>query len=283
MRDGAVIPLAPKPFDTLVVLIQNRRRLLSTDELMKALWPETVVEETNLSHNISLVRKALDDEASDPKYIENIPKRGYRFIAEVREIDASTGTIIDSGRRRRKKWLLLSLGIVLAATIFFVWHFRTGKRPVMAKTEISSPADVAEIKNAVRESQVYETLTLYENPNSFEKDQLNKYWLPAELGGKEISEVAAAIDRLRRKGQFYGKESKLERFEFTYVRIFALGDAAEAGTIEKWYVPLYQDGNLVPNRNVFLGPYLVDYTLRKVNGIWLIEKTTTPRPEKKQE
>jgi hypothetical protein len=90
--------------------------------------------------------------------------------------------------------------------------------------------------------------------------------------------VKAAVQRLHQKGLRYGPESRLERFDFTYVRIFAPGDYAEAGTIERWYVPLYENGKLVLNRNVYLGPYTVDYTLRKVKGVWLIEKNTTPRP-----
>jgi DNA-binding winged helix-turn-helix (wHTH) protein len=282
-RDGIEIPLAPKVFDTLVVLLQHRGRVLSKDDLMKLIWGDTIVEESNVATNISLIRKALEDEASAPQYIENIPKRGYRFIAQVREVDPSTGATVNPGTGRRKAWIAMSLAVVLTATVLLTWYCRTGKRPAIARTEINSPADVAEVKNVVRESQIYETLSLYENPNSFTDEQLNKYWLPAELGGKEIVEVKAAIGRLRREGKYYGKESKLERFEFTYVRVFAPGNAAEAGTIEKWYVPLYQNDQLVTNRNVYLGPYLVDYALRKANGVWLLEKTTTPRPPEKQE
>ena len=78
------MPLAPKAFEMLVVLVQNNGRLISKDELMKAVWPDTVVEEGNISLNISLIRKALGDSAAEPKYVETVPKWGYRFIAPVR-------------------------------------------------------------------------------------------------------------------------------------------------------------------------------------------------------
>ena len=84
--DGKVVPLSPKVFDTLVLLVENQGRLIQKEELLKALWPDTVVEEVALAHNVSQLRKVLGDLAEDPKFIETVPKRGYRFIAAVREL-----------------------------------------------------------------------------------------------------------------------------------------------------------------------------------------------------
>src|ERR1700730_4404434 len=81
---GKEIPLAPKVFDTLVLLVENSGRLIRKDELLKTLWPDTVVEEVALAHNVSQLRKALGDRSEDPQFIETVPKRGYRFIAPVR-------------------------------------------------------------------------------------------------------------------------------------------------------------------------------------------------------
>jgi Tol biopolymer transport system component/DNA-binding winged helix-turn-helix (wHTH) protein len=83
MRDGRVTPLPPKVFDTLLVLVENSGRVVSKDELMQSLWPDTFVEESNLTQNISQLRRALGDGAGGPQYIETIPKRGYRFVAGV--------------------------------------------------------------------------------------------------------------------------------------------------------------------------------------------------------
>jgi Tol biopolymer transport system component/DNA-binding winged helix-turn-helix (wHTH) protein len=83
MRDGRVVPLPPKVFDTLLALVKNNGRVMSKDELMQTLWPDTFVEESNLTQNISQIRRALGDGAAEAQYIETIPKRGYRFVAPV--------------------------------------------------------------------------------------------------------------------------------------------------------------------------------------------------------
>src|SRR5262247_218782 len=97
MRDGRMTLLPPKVFDTLLVLVENRGRVVSKDELMQSLWPDTFVEESNLTQNISQLRRALGDGAADAQYIETIPKRGYRFVAGVQSLagaDMSTAEAI---------------------------------------------------------------------------------------------------------------------------------------------------------------------------------------------
>ena len=83
MRGGKAIPLAPKVFETLLALIENHGRIVLKEELMKRLWPDTFVEESNLTFNIQQLRKTLGDNARKPVYIETIARRGYRFIADV--------------------------------------------------------------------------------------------------------------------------------------------------------------------------------------------------------
>lgn len=92
LRDGEVVALKPKVFDTLLLLVENSGTLLSKEELMQRLWPETSVEENNLTQNISILRKALDD--NNQIYIKTAPKRGYCFVAEVREIGDEEETFI---------------------------------------------------------------------------------------------------------------------------------------------------------------------------------------------
>jgi TolB-like protein/DNA-binding winged helix-turn-helix (wHTH) protein/Tfp pilus assembly protein PilF len=79
--------LPPRAFDTLLVLLENSGRLLEKDALMQTVWRDAVVEENNLSQVIYLLRKALRDGEDGARYIETVPKRGYRFVAEVRELD----------------------------------------------------------------------------------------------------------------------------------------------------------------------------------------------------
>ena len=83
-RDGEVVPLQPKVFDLLLALVERPGRLLEKDELLKAVWPDTIVEEVNLANNISILRKTLSENGE--RFIETAPKRGYRFVASVREI-----------------------------------------------------------------------------------------------------------------------------------------------------------------------------------------------------
>jgi Tol biopolymer transport system component/DNA-binding winged helix-turn-helix (wHTH) protein len=99
-REGQNVPLTPKAFDTLLLLVQNRGHLLEKDELMQQLWPNTFVEEANLTNNISLLRKALGDDAGEHRYIETVPKRGYRFGASVREYTAESSELIVERRTR---------------------------------------------------------------------------------------------------------------------------------------------------------------------------------------
>jgi Tol biopolymer transport system component/DNA-binding winged helix-turn-helix (wHTH) protein len=84
LRDGVTVRLTPKAFETLLVLIQNGVQVVDKDQLMKEVWPNTFVEEGSLSRNIYELRKALGDDSSEPKYIETIPKRGYRFLAPLK-------------------------------------------------------------------------------------------------------------------------------------------------------------------------------------------------------
>ena len=91
MRGNEVVVLTPKAFDTLVLLIRNSGHLLEKDELLRMLWPDSFVEEGNLSNNIFVLRKALGE---DPPYIETVCKRGYRFVGAVRQLpraDKSAG------------------------------------------------------------------------------------------------------------------------------------------------------------------------------------------------
>ena len=84
LRDGEPVSLEPKVFETLLVLIRHSGRLVAKEELMQAIWPGSFVEESNLVRNISVLRKALNRDDRGLPYIETVPKRGYRFVGEVR-------------------------------------------------------------------------------------------------------------------------------------------------------------------------------------------------------
>src|ERR1041385_1861615 len=83
-RAGEPVSLPPKALETLVALVERRGQVVKREQLIEIVWPDTVVEENNLSVNVSLLRKALGDREDGEKYIETVPRRGYRFAAPVR-------------------------------------------------------------------------------------------------------------------------------------------------------------------------------------------------------
>lgn len=90
LRANEPVSLAPKTFETLVVLVKRHGHLVQKEELLNELWADSFVEEGSLSHHIYLLRKALSDEAGESAYIETVPRRGYRFVAPVEELSAAS-------------------------------------------------------------------------------------------------------------------------------------------------------------------------------------------------
>lgn len=89
-RNGERVLLTPKVIDTLFVLVENRKQLVTKETLMKAVWPDVTVVESGLTRNISALRKALEEGGAEGSYIETIPRRGYRFVAAVTEEEADS-------------------------------------------------------------------------------------------------------------------------------------------------------------------------------------------------
>lgn len=124
------VALPPKVVDTLFVLIENRGRLLEKSVLLDAVWPDTYVEESSLAQNISLLRKALGDDA----YIETLPKRGYRFTADVREVfngepeilnaapeTSLPDTVRTSSFARRRVYAAIAVVVILLTAGLWWW------------------------------------------------------------------------------------------------------------------------------------------------------------------
>jgi DNA-binding winged helix-turn-helix (wHTH) protein len=101
LRDDHPVPLTPKAFETLLVLMRHSHEVVSKDDLMKALWPDTFVEETNLSRNIFMLRKALGETPEDHRYIVTLPGRGYRFAETVRTVPEGGDLVLKSRSRSR--------------------------------------------------------------------------------------------------------------------------------------------------------------------------------------
>jgi DNA-binding winged helix-turn-helix (wHTH) protein len=101
LRDNQPVPLQLKAFETLLVLVRNSEQVVLKDELMKAIWPDTYVEESNLAQNIFMLRKTLGTVTGDQRYIVTIPGRGYSFAGKVRTISGEESLIGESHSRTR--------------------------------------------------------------------------------------------------------------------------------------------------------------------------------------
>ena len=95
LRDGEPVPLQPKALDTLLLLIERRGEVLTKDELLRQLWPDSFVEESNLSQNIYVLRKTLSQMPGGGELIKTVPKRGYCFIANVREVSDNAELVVE--------------------------------------------------------------------------------------------------------------------------------------------------------------------------------------------
>lgn len=138
LREGKPVPLTPKAFQLLAVLIEGRNEVVSKDELMKAVWPDTFVEETNLSRNIFALRKALG-ETDRNRFIVTVPGHGYRFAEQVRVVSEPPRTIVSATHRKvqlriieGRRWgpivIATAVVLVISAGVFkLVWS----RRPVL--------------------------------------------------------------------------------------------------------------------------------------------------------
>jgi DNA-binding winged helix-turn-helix (wHTH) protein/tetratricopeptide (TPR) repeat protein len=97
-RDGETISLRPKATEILMMLVMHAGELVEKEELLKEVWPNTFVEEANLTQNIFTLRRALGDERAGPKYIETVTRRGYRFVASVRLVGADDKQTLTTGK-----------------------------------------------------------------------------------------------------------------------------------------------------------------------------------------
>ena len=149
MRDGNPVPLPPKAFDLLVVLVERAGRLVTKDELLKAVWPGTFVEEANLPYTVSLLRKALGDDGEPYQFIETVSKRGYRFKGAVAR-GGQEEPAVAPPPRRQLTWLLAAVVVasLLGLAAWIVTQEREpGPAPLPTRLSLVPPRGVI-VENA---------------------------------------------------------------------------------------------------------------------------------------
>jgi Tol biopolymer transport system component/DNA-binding winged helix-turn-helix (wHTH) protein len=117
LKDGATVRLTPKAFDTLLVLVEHAPQVVAKEQLLREVWPDIFIEEGSLSHNIHGLRKVLGDDSSEPRYIETIPKRGYRFVAPVKVSGADTAQSHVSDNVEVEETLIVAAPVVDKPTL----------------------------------------------------------------------------------------------------------------------------------------------------------------------
>lgn len=157
-RDGEPVSLTPKAVETLLVLVQQNGKLVEREDLMKAIWPNTFVEDGNLNFNVSILRKALGTDEAGEQYIQTVPRHGYRFTANVREVTEDVPALIVEKHTRsrvvieerdalppaqlaaapwpKRRWYYLGAALVFTAGL--IWFF--SNRPDPANP--TSPAKI---------------------------------------------------------------------------------------------------------------------------------------------
>jgi DNA-binding winged helix-turn-helix (wHTH) protein/Tfp pilus assembly protein PilF len=151
LKAGVAVPLTPKTFQILLVLVRHGKEIVTKDDLMKTVWPDTFVEEANLSRNIFMLRKALGETAQDHRYIVTVPGRGYRLAENVHLLPGQEFAIaaathsrvqIDVKETRAWKWIALAAVIVLALA-GGVWRVLSHRRAVLSAKDTVVLADFA--------------------------------------------------------------------------------------------------------------------------------------------
>ena len=134
LRGDETVPLTPKTFQILLVLVRHSKEVVTKDDLMKTVWPDTFVEEANLSRNIFLLRKALGETPQDHQYIVTVPGRGYRFAEDVKlvpspelNVVAASYTKLQVQVNESRPWGWIAAAVVLlvavaAGTIRLFFH-----------------------------------------------------------------------------------------------------------------------------------------------------------------
>ncbi len=243
LREGELVPLTPKVFDILVTLVEHGGQVVAKDDLMRRVWPNTFVEEGNLTQNISLLRKALGETPGGVQFIETVPRRGYRFVAETTETwgDEADPVLTGNGHKEssppveapplvadriptsngasRRTPLFALTGVVVMALIGLVYFTGWGKGnassiqsiAVLPFVDESADPDAQYINDKIAESLINSLSKLPQLrvvPRSVVAGYKGKEIDPRKVG-QELNVRAVVTGRMRRHGDIISIQADL--------------------------------------------------------------------------
>jgi DNA-binding winged helix-turn-helix (wHTH) protein/tetratricopeptide (TPR) repeat protein len=157
LRDNQPVPLQPKAFETLLVLVQRSEAVVLKDDLMKALWPDSFVEDSNLTQHIFVLRKTLGETAGENRYIATIPGKGYQFAEKVRLVSEPEEIVVESQsvtrvvieeqslpERVRPAYAWVWIGVAAVAVVALLgggWYWRSHRAPKLTEKDTIVVAD----------------------------------------------------------------------------------------------------------------------------------------------
>jgi DNA-binding winged helix-turn-helix (wHTH) protein/TolB-like protein/Flp pilus assembly protein TadD len=240
LREGELVPLTPKVFDILVTLVEHGGQVVSKEDLMKRVWPNTFVEEGNLTQNISLLRKALGETPGGVQFIETVPRRGYRFVAETLHAAANgngngelaatvlpaapvvsiPNTSIRPAGSKRTPIFALVAGLVVVSIIGVVYFTSSGKAgnpsaiqsiAVLPFVDESADPDAEYINDKIAESLINSLSKLPQLrvvPRSVVAGYRGKEIDPRKVG-QELNVRAVVTGKMRRHGDIISIQADL--------------------------------------------------------------------------
>jgi len=246
LREGELVPLTPKVFDILVTLVEHGGQVVAKDDLMRRVWPNTFVEEGNLTQNISLLRKALGESPGGVQFIETVPRRGYRFVADTNQSwheepihtsvedsppsvtppvvsipNTTSQTTSQSGRIKRTPIFALVAGIVVVSLIGFFYYTGLGNAggnplpinsiAVLPFVDESSDPDAQYLNDKIAESLINSLSKLPQLrvvPRSVVAGYKGKELDPRKVG-QELNVRAVVTGRMRRHGDIISIQADL--------------------------------------------------------------------------
>lgn len=239
LREGELVPLTPKVFDILVTLVEHGGQVVAKDALMKRVWPNTFVEEGNLTQNVSLLRKALGETPGGAQFIETVPRRGYRFVAETSQ--SSNGDLISKPAEvlkqeapviqipnsasqhagiRRTPVFAMAAGLVVIGIIgivYFTGWSKAGNASTIQSIAVlpfideSSDPDAEYINDKIAESLINSLSKLPQLrvvPRSLVAGYKGKQIDPRKVG-EELNVRAVVTGRMRRHGDIISIQADL--------------------------------------------------------------------------